>query len=254
MKTLKLAVNLDAAAQACSADLAQFAQTAAHAGADAVAVTVRPAWNLSAQTLSVVKTELDARSKTLILIGNPDWSFAGLLREVKPAAAVLVPDEAEKSATDCGFDLTDGKFVDEVRAKVASAKVSGACVFLALDPDPDLMDAAKDAEADGVALLALGWEAAAPTPLADDILLAYQDSAASCFDLDREVALMTGLTLENAQPILSKCPAMETAVFTAPAEAVSSREALARYVRELAAVVEKVNAHRRLHDELADED
>ena len=247
MKTLKLAVCLDAAAKDHPAELVGLAQTAAHAGADILALTVRPSYRLEAATLLAIKGELDKREKPLMLLGSSDGGFAGLLREVKPAIAVLVPDDAAQTETDHGFDLMDDKVVDEVHAKTTAAKVAGCRVLLTIDPDPDLLEVVKDAEASGAALLALGWEAAAETPIAEDILLAYQDSAAAGDDMD--VALMAGLTLKNAYPVLAKCPPGDTAVCGAPAEA-STPEALAGFVREAAAIVERVNALRALTEVL----
>ena len=83
--------------------------------------------------------------------GNPfEGEFMAHCRRTRPTQATLVPDESGQSTSDHGWDLrADGA---RVRPIIAELKSLGIRVSLFLDPEPAMVDLARDVGADRIEL------------------------------------------------------------------------------------------------------
>ncbi len=82
--------------------------------------------------------------------GNPFHNLMEIVREAKPQQCTFVPDSAEQSTSDHGWDLArDGERLSPL---IAEARALGVRVSLFMDADPAAMSAARAVGADRVEL------------------------------------------------------------------------------------------------------
>jgi pyridoxine 5-phosphate synthase len=81
--------------------------------------------------------------------GYPDDRLMPLLRDNRPEQATLVPDSPEAFTSEEGWKLDPDQAALAVPA-IATIKALGCRAILFIDPDPDVIDRARDAGADGV--------------------------------------------------------------------------------------------------------
>jgi pyridoxine 5-phosphate synthase len=82
--------------------------------------------------------------------GNPFHRLLEFVREVRPSQCTLVPDEAEASTSDHGWDLA--RDAERLKPVVAELRSLGVRVSLFMDPVPEAMPAARNLGADRVEL------------------------------------------------------------------------------------------------------
>lgn len=97
---------------------------------------------------AVVTTELNIE-------GNPIPEFIDLVLEVGPEQVTLVPDAPDAVTSNAGWDTrAHGKFLSGV---IAEFKAAGIRTSIFVDPDPDLVTAARDTGTDRVELYTEGY-------------------------------------------------------------------------------------------------
>jgi pyridoxine 5-phosphate synthase len=92
---------------------------------------------------NVVKTEFNIE-------GYPDKRYMSLVRQVKPEQATLVPDKPEAITSNAGWDTWKNESL--LRDVVRELKELGVRVSIFTDPDPKMIEGAKNIHADRVEL------------------------------------------------------------------------------------------------------
>jgi pyridoxine 5-phosphate synthase len=101
----------------------------------------------------VVQTELNIE-------GNPIPDFIDLVLEVLPDQVTLVPDAADAITSNAGWDTRANRsFLQEVIGRFREA---GIRTSIFVDPNPDMVQAAKDTGTDRVELYTEGYARAYP--------------------------------------------------------------------------------------------
>ena len=109
--------------------------------------------------------------------GNPFHNLMALVAEARPQQCTFVPDSAEQSTSDHGWDLAaDG---DRLRVAIAEAHAVGVRVSLFMDADPAAMVAAKAIGADRVELYTEPYAKAWGTPSQGEVLDRFAAAAAA---------------------------------------------------------------------------
>lgn len=130
-------------------DLIKAALAIENFGADGITVHPRPderhiRYDDVRQLIKVVKTELNIE-------GNPqEQSFVNLVLEVKPQQVTLVPDNKEQLTSNHGWDVKKHK--EYLSEMVSLFSKAGIRVSIFVDPDENLMAAAKDTQVNRVEL------------------------------------------------------------------------------------------------------
>jgi pyridoxine 5-phosphate synthase len=109
---------------------------------------------------SVVTTEFNIE-------GNPTPEFIKLVLEIAPAQVTLVPDEPGQLTSDHGWDAV--KYKEKLTKIIAGFHQAGIRTSIFIDPDPEMMEHAKETGTDRVEL--------------------YTESYAKHFPSDREKAI-----------------------------------------------------------------
>lgn len=129
-------------------DLVQFAQDCERMGAQGITVHPRPderhiRYSDVPALKKVVKTELNVE-------GNPTEDFMHLVKEVQPHQVTLVPDNPNQLTSDHGWDVIEHQ--DFLKDIIADLKQLGIRVSIFIDPDFNLMQAAKSTGTDAIEL------------------------------------------------------------------------------------------------------
>lgn len=129
-------------------DLVQFAQDCERMGAEGITVHPRPderhiRYSDVPVLKKVVKTELNVE-------GNPTEDFMHLVKEVQPHQVTLVPDNPNQLTSDHGWDVIEHQ--DFLKDIIADLKQLGIRVSIFIDPDFNLMQAAKSTGTDAIEL------------------------------------------------------------------------------------------------------
>lgn len=82
--------------------------------------------------------------------GYPDQRYLGLIRQVRPAQATLVPDAPDAITSNSGWDTI--RHADFLRDIVREIKSLGIRVSLFVDPVPRMVEAAAEAGSDRIEL------------------------------------------------------------------------------------------------------
>ncbi|HEY4656408.1 MAG TPA: pyridoxine 5'-phosphate synthase, partial [Cyclobacteriaceae bacterium] len=80
--------------------------------------------------------------------GYPDQRYLGLIRQVRPAQATLVPDAPDAITSNSGWDTI--RHADFLRDIVREIKSLGIRVSLFVDPVPRMVEAAAEAGSDRI--------------------------------------------------------------------------------------------------------
>jgi pyridoxine 5-phosphate synthase len=155
----------------------QAARTCLDAGCHGITVHPRPdARHITYQDVRELDAMLRAEYKTEFNIeGYPTTDFLGLVCEVKPAQATLVPDPPDVLTSDQGWDfLAQQKFLHEVSHRLHD---SGIRVSVFADADPSTIPDAADCHADRVELYTGPYAHAFGTPDFKRVLAAHRESA-----------------------------------------------------------------------------
>ncbi len=172
-------------------------------GADGITVHPRP------DKRHIRRSDVHALNKLikveLNIEGNPfEPMFLELIRVVKPAQCTLVPDVRDQLTSDHGWDLA--KQAGEVRPILEEFRSLGVRSSLFMDPEPELMAAAKAVGADRVELYtgpyAEGWKEGRR----EQVLKQYAAAAQAAVDVGLGVNAGHDLNRENLGPFLDAVP------------------------------------------------
>lgn len=109
--------------------------------------------------------------------GNPFHNLMAMVAEARPQQCTFVPDSAEQSTSDHGWDLAvDG---ERLRGAIAEAHAAGVRVSLFMEADPAAMAAAKALGADRVELYTEPYAKAWGTPSQPEVLAHFSVAAAA---------------------------------------------------------------------------
>jgi pyridoxine 5-phosphate synthase len=112
----------------------------------------------------------------------------------------LVPDDVAQSTSDHGWTFPDD--ADRLRPLIAEAKALGVRVSLFMDPEPDMMAAAKAVGADRIELYTEGYAASRGTSKADAVLELYAEAARAAQAAGLEVNAGHDLSRDNLTDFL----------------------------------------------------
>ncbi|MGZ5158140.1 MAG: pyridoxine 5'-phosphate synthase [Caldimonas sp.] len=107
--------------------------------------------------------------------GNPFHNLMEIVREARPQQCTLVPDSAEQSTSDHGWNLAQD--APRLAPLVAEARELGVRVSLFMDADPAAMAVARAVGADRVELYTEPYAQAHGTPGQADSLAAFAAAA-----------------------------------------------------------------------------
>jgi pyridoxine 5-phosphate synthase len=136
--------------------------------------------------------------------GNPfEGAYMHHCRTTRPTQATLVPDAAEQSTSDHGWDLA--KDADRLRPIIAELKTFGCRVSLFMDPLPDMMKLARDIRADRIELYTEPY-AAAYARNEQHAVDAFAAAARRAAEVGLGVNAGHDLNLDNLPPFLRTVP------------------------------------------------
>jgi len=138
--------------------------------------------------------------------GNPFHNLMDFVRELRPHQATLVPDSETQSTSDHGWSFPED--AGRLRPLIAETRALGVRVSLFMDPNPDMMAAAKAVGADRVELYTEGYAASRDTPRADAVLQLYVDAARAAQAAGLEVNAGHDLSRDNLTEFLRAVPAV----------------------------------------------
>ena len=138
--------------------------------------------------------------------GNPFHNLMDFVRELRPHQATFVPDSETQSTSDHGWSFPED--ADRLRPVIAEARSLGVRVSLFMDPNPEMMAAAKAVGADRVELYTEGYAASRDTSKADGVLQLYVEAARAAQAAGLEVNAGHDLSRENLTEFLRAVPSV----------------------------------------------
>ncbi len=136
--------------------------------------------------------------------GNPFHNLMEFVRELRPHQATFVPDSETQSTSDHGWSFPED--ADRLRPVIDEARSLGVRVSLFMDPNPEMMVAAKAVGADRVELYTEGYAASRDTSKADAVLQLYVEAARAAHAAGLEVNAGHDLSRENLAEFLRAVP------------------------------------------------
>ena len=136
--------------------------------------------------------------------GNPFHNLMEFVREFRPQQATFVPDSEDQFTSDHGWTFPDD--ADRLKPLVQEAKALGVRVSLFMDPEPDMMAAARAVGADRVELYTEGYAASRGTSRARQVLALYTDAAVAAQAAGLEVNAGHDLSRDNLTDFLRAVP------------------------------------------------
>ncbi len=139
--------------------------------------------------------------------GNPFHNLMDFVRELRPHQATFVPDSEDQATSDHGWTFPD----DAVRLRplIAEAKALGVRVSLFMDPEPEMMAAARAVGADRVELYTEGYAASCGTSRAAAVLALYTEAARAAQVAGLEVNAGHDLSRDNLTDFLRAVPGVK---------------------------------------------
>jgi pyridoxine 5-phosphate synthase len=132
--------------------------------------------------------------------GNPFHNLMDFVRELRPQQATFVPDSETQSTSDHGWTFPDD--AERLKPLIAEARSLGVRVSLFMDPEPDMMAAAKAVGADRVELYTEGYAASRDTSRAKAVLNLYVEAARAAQAAGLEVNAGHDLNRDNLTQFL----------------------------------------------------
>lgn len=136
--------------------------------------------------------------------GNPFHNLMDFVRELRPTQATFVPDSQDQFTSDHGWTFPDD--VERLKPLIAECKALGVRVSLFMDPEPDMMAAAKAAGADRIELYTEGYAASRGTSRADAVLQVYVEAAKAALAAGLQVNAGHDLSRDNLAEFLKAVP------------------------------------------------
>jgi pyridoxine 5-phosphate synthase len=143
-------------------DLGRFGRLALESGAQGLTVHPRPdERHIRGADVPLLSAVLQPFRPAMEfnIEGYPDERLMAILRDTRPEQATLVPDAPGAFTSEEGWTLDAGQTA-LVRPAVAAMKALGCRVVLFIDPEPDVIERARAAGADGVEIYTGGYAAA----------------------------------------------------------------------------------------------
>lgn len=135
--------------------------------------------------------------------GYPDDRFMKILSDVKPAQATLVPDSPEVLTSNAGWNTIDkSAFLKEI---ITEIKNQGIRTSLFLDPDPEMVEGAKEIGADRIELYTESYASNYAVDKAKAIM-PYKETALMAQKLGIEVNAGHDLDLNNLECLIQEIP------------------------------------------------
>ncbi len=136
--------------------------------------------------------------------GNPFHNLMEFVRELRPHQATFVPDSETQSTSDHGWSFPED--AERLRPLIAEARALGVRVSLFMDPEPDMMAAAKAVGADRIELYTEGYAASRDTSRAKSVLDLYVEAAKAAQAAGLEVNAGHDLSRDNLTQFLHAVP------------------------------------------------
>jgi pyridoxine 5-phosphate synthase len=136
--------------------------------------------------------------------GNPFHNLMGFVRELRPHQATFVPDSQTQATSDHGWSFPAD--AERLRPLVAETRALGVRVSLFMDPDPEMMAAARAVGADRVELYTEAYAASRDTVKADAVLGLYVEAARAARAAGLEVNAGHDLSRDNLAEFLRAVP------------------------------------------------
>jgi len=136
--------------------------------------------------------------------GNPFHNLMDFVRELRPHQATFVPDSETQSTSDHGWTFPED--AARLRPLIAEARALGVRVSLFMDPEPEMMAAAKAVGADRVELYTEGYAASRGTSRAASVLALYTEAARAAQAAGLEVNAGHDLSRDNLTEFLRAVP------------------------------------------------
>jgi len=173
-------------------DLIQVAQDCERFGADGITVHPRPdqrhiRFSDIPALKYIVKTELNIE-------GYPSTHFIELVCTNKPEQVTLVPDAPDVLTSDQGWDILKNK--DLLETSIQEFKKAGIRVSLFLDPDPEMVQRARDVGADHIELYTGPYSWNYATDRFEQVKL-HVEAASKCIELGLGINAGHDLNLQN---------------------------------------------------------
>jgi pyridoxine 5-phosphate synthase len=194
-------------------DVRHFGQIAHDSGADGLTMHPRPDERHIRRDDVFAVAELMRPWRPgfeLNIEGYPDRRLDDIVREVRPEQCTLVPDPPGVLTSEEGWRLGPGERALAVPA-IAALKEIGARVILFVDPDEAIVEAVREAGADGVEIYTGGYAAAFRAGNPDALLRACAATAARAAALGLIVNIGHDLNLDNLPPLAAALPGVAEA-------------------------------------------
>ncbi|MDR3534702.1 MAG: pyridoxine 5'-phosphate synthase [Rhodopila sp.] len=189
-------------------DLRRFARIALDAGAKGLTVHPRPDERHIRAADVPMLAELMRPDRPAIefnIEGYPDERLMQILRDNRPEQATLVPDAPDAFTSEEGWKLDPAQAALAAPA-IAAMKALGCRVILFIDPDPAVIERARQAGADGVEIYTGAYAAAFRDGGHQSILDQIAATAADAQAAGLVVNAGHDLNLHNIPPLMRAVP------------------------------------------------
>lgn len=175
-------------------DPIRMALDAERFGADGITVHPRPdERHIRYADVRQLKSVL---TKELNIEGNPlEPRFTALVLEVKPAQVTLVPDTGSQLTSDHGWDTHNQQTL--LRQLIQPFRTAGIRVSVFIDPNPEMASGAREAGADRIELYTESYARAYEAGKADEVIKAFQYTAAEAHRVGLGINAGHDLDLHN---------------------------------------------------------
>jgi pyridoxine 5-phosphate synthase len=189
-------------------DLRRFARLALEAGAKGLTVHPRPDERHIRATDVPMLAEVMRPYRPAMefnIEGYPDERLMQILRDTRPEQATLVPDAPGAFTSEEGWKL-DPAEAALVKPAIAAMQALGCRVILFIDPEPDVIDRARQVGADGVEIYTGTFAAAFKDNQHHSIL--KQIAMTAIYARDNGLVVNAGhdLNLHNLPPLMQAVP------------------------------------------------
>jgi pyridoxine 5-phosphate synthase len=189
-------------------DLRAFGRLALEAGAQGLTVHPRPDERHIRATDVPMLSDLMRPYRPAMefnIEGYPDDRFLAILRDNRPEQATLVPDAPGAFTSEEGWTL-DPAQAALVTPALTAMKALGCRVILFIDPDPGVIQRAREVGADGVEIYTGAYAAAFHDGGHRPILERIAATAAAARDAGLVVNAGHDLNLHNIPPLMRAVP------------------------------------------------
>lgn len=138
--------------------------------------------------------------------GYPDDRYVEIIQKAKPAQATLVPDPPDNITSDAGWDTIKNERL--LKELIAEIKKTGARVSVFVDPDPKMVEGAKNCGADRIELYTEPYASQFPND-PKKAVAAYIESAKVAREIGLGINAGHDLDLHNLQFLKESIPYLD---------------------------------------------